>query len=49
MMAQWAPGSGDGAGHVAWARAFYDALEPNSKSHLLNFQSEPTDDVIRAS
>jgi len=49
MMAQWAPGSGDGAGHVAWARAFYDALEPYSKSHLLNFQSEPTDDVIRAS
>ena len=28
---------------------FYDAIEPHSSgSHLLNFQSEPTDDVIRA-
>ena len=33
-------GIGRGCRHIAWARAFYDALEPYSGSYLLNFLSE---------
>jgi hypothetical protein len=37
-------------GHIAWVRALYDALEPHSSGqHLLNFQSEAPDDVVRVS
>ena len=35
--------------HVDWARDLYDAVEPHSSGlHLLNFQSEASDDVVRA-
>lgn len=46
--AQWTDPA-ESAGHVAWARAVYDAVEPySSGSHLLNFQSEAGDEVTRA-
>jgi FAD binding domain/Berberine and berberine like len=48
IMAQWADPA-DGAPHVAWARETYDALEPYSSGHhLLNFQSEASDGVVKA-
>lgn len=46
--AQWTD-PGESAGHIAWARAAYDAVEPYARgSHLLNFQSEAGEDVTRA-
>ena len=47
--AQWTDPA-ETAEHVGWARAAYDAVAPySSGSHLLNFQSEAGDEVIRAS
>ena len=48
MIAQWIDPA-ETAMHVAWARDMYDAFEPHSSGmHLLNFQSEAGDDVVRA-
>ena len=48
IMAQWVDPA-ESATHIAWAREMYDALEPYSGgNHLLNFQSEAGDDLIRA-
>ena len=48
MIAQWIDPA-ETAVHVAWARDMYDAFEPHSSGmHLLNFQSEAGDDVVRA-
>lgn len=47
MIAQWADPA-ETATHVAWARDMYDAFEPHSSGmHLLNFQSEAGDDMVR--
>ncbi|RVA70970.1 FAD-linked oxidase, partial [Mesorhizobium sp. M7A.F.Ca.US.006.04.2.1] len=49
MTAQWVDPA-ESERHIAWVRAMYDAFEPHSSGmHLLNFQSEPADQVIRAS
>ena len=49
MTAQWTDPA-ESAAHIAWSRAFYDAIEPHAHgSHLLNFNSEATDAVVRAS
>jgi len=49
IIAQWTDPSG-GAPHIAWARAMYDALESYSSGHhLLNFQSEAGNEVVKAS
>jgi FAD/FMN-containing dehydrogenase len=46
--AQWTDPA-ETAEHVAWARAAFDAVAPySSGSHLLNFQSEAGDEVVRA-
>jgi FAD/FMN-containing dehydrogenase len=46
--AQWTDPA-ESAGHVAWARAVYDAVEPHSSgSHFLNFQSEAGDEITRS-
>jgi FAD/FMN-containing dehydrogenase len=46
--AQWTDPA-ETAVHVAWVRHAYDTLEPHSSgTHLLNFQSEAGDDVVRA-
>jgi FAD/FMN-containing dehydrogenase len=48
MIAQWADPS-ETAVHVGWVRDIYDAVEPHSSGmHLLNFQSESGDDMVRA-
>jgi FAD/FMN-containing dehydrogenase len=48
IMAQWVDPA-ESTTHIAWAREMYDALEPYSGgNHLLNFQSEAGDDLIRA-
>jgi hypothetical protein len=48
LMAQWTDPA-ETAAHVAWVRAAYDALEPHATGqHLLNFQSEVADSVVRA-
>ena len=48
IMAQWVDPA-ESTTHFAWAREMYDALEPYSGgNHLLNFQSEAGDDLIRA-
>jgi hypothetical protein len=48
IMAQWADPT-ESAAHVAWARQMYDALEPYSRgNHLLTFQSEAGDEVVKA-
>ena len=45
--AQWTDPA-ESAGHVAWVRGVYDAVEPfSSGSHFLNFQSEADDAVTR--
>ena len=47
IMAQWTDPA-ETAMHVAWVRDTYDAFEPHSSGmHLLNFQSETSDDVVR--
>ncbi len=48
MTAQWTnPAESDL--HIGWVRKMYDAFEPHSTGmHLLNFQSEANDDVVRA-
>ena len=49
MTAQWTDPA-ESERHIAWVQAMYDAFEPHSSGmHLLNFQSEPADQVIRAS
>jgi FAD/FMN-containing dehydrogenase len=49
IMAQWLDTAQSGE-HIAWAREMYDALEPySSGDHLLNFQSEAGDEVVRRS
>ena len=49
MAAQWTDPA-ESAAHIAWSRAFYDAIEPHAHgSHLLNFNSEAPDAVVRAS
>ena len=49
MAAQWTDPA-ESAAHIAWSRAFYDAIEPHAHgSHFLNFQSEAPDAVVRAS
>jgi FAD/FMN-containing dehydrogenase len=49
MTASWMDPA-ESAGHIAWARGFYDAIEPHAHgSHFLNFQSEAPDEVVRAS
>ena len=49
MTAQWTDPA-ESERHIAWVRAMYDAFEPHSSGmHLLNFQSEAGDQVIRAS
>ena len=49
MTAQWSY-LAESAKHTAWARAFYDAIEPHAHgSHLLNFNSEASDAVVQAS
>ena len=49
MTAQWTDPA-ESELHVAWTREMYDAFEPHSTGmHLLNFQSDAGDDVIRAS
>jgi FAD/FMN-containing dehydrogenase len=48
MIGQWSD-LAETATHVAWVRDMYDAFEPHSSGmHLLNFQSEAGDDVVRA-
>jgi hypothetical protein len=48
IMAQWTDPAATAA-QVAWARDAYDAFAPHSSGmHLLNFQSDAGDDVIRA-
>ena len=49
MMAQWTdPGESDT--HIGWTRAMYNAFEAHtSGQHLLNFQSDQGDDMVRAS
>jgi hypothetical protein len=48
IMAQWTDPA-ETAMHVGWVRDTYDAFEPHSSGmHLLNFQSEAGDDVVRA-
>jgi FAD/FMN-containing dehydrogenase len=48
IMAQWADPT-ESAAHVDWARRMYDALEPYSGgNHLLTFQSEAGDEVVKA-
>jgi FAD/FMN-containing dehydrogenase len=49
MMAQWTdPGESDT--HIGWTRVMYNAFEPHtSGQHLLNFQSDQGDDMVRAS
>ncbi|MGY2997311.1 FAD/FMN-containing dehydrogenase [Mesorhizobium sp. URHB0026] len=48
MTAQWTDPA-ESERHIAWVRAMYDAFEPHSSGmHLLNFLSEPADQVIRA-
>ena len=40
MTAQWTDPA-ESAKHIAWTRAFYDAIEPHAHgSHFLNFNSE---------
>lgn len=47
MIAQWKDPA-ETSMHVAWARNLYDAMEPHSSGmHLLNFQSEAGDDMVR--
>ena len=47
MTAQWTDPT-DTATHVGWVRDMYDAFEPHSSGmHLLTFQSEAGDDVVR--
>jgi FAD/FMN-containing dehydrogenase len=49
VTAQWTDPA-ENAAHMAWVRKTYDALEPHSSGqHFLNFASEPTDDIVRAS
>ena len=49
MTAQWTDPA-ESAGHIAWSRAFSDAIAPHTHgSHFLNFQSEAPDEVVRAS
>ena len=49
MTAQWLDPT-ESAKHIAWTRAFYDAIEPHAHgSHLLNFNSEASDAVVQAS
>jgi FAD/FMN-containing dehydrogenase len=49
MTAQWTDPA-ESERHIGWVRAMYDAFEPHSSGmHLLNFQSEPEDEMIRAS
>ncbi|MBP7000826.1 FAD-binding oxidoreductase [Amaricoccus sp.] len=49
MTAQWLDPA-ETAKHVAWTRAFYDAIEPHAHgSHLLNFNSEASDAMVQAS
>ena len=48
MTAQWLDPA-ESAKHMAWTRAFYDAIEPHAHgSHLLNFNSEASDAVVQA-
>jgi hypothetical protein len=48
MISQWIDPA-ETAMHVGWVRDMYDAFEPHSSGmHLLNFQSEAGDDVVRA-
>jgi len=48
IMAQWADPT-ESAAHIDWARRMYDALEPYSRgNHLLTFQSEAGDEVVKA-
>jgi FAD/FMN-containing dehydrogenase len=49
MVATWTDPA-ESAKHVAWSRAFYDAIEPHAHgSHFLNFNSEASDTMVRAS
>lgn len=49
MTGQWT-NPAETAMHVAWVRDMYAAIEPYSSGmHLLNFQSEPGDDMVQAS
>lgn len=49
MIAQWTDAR-ETATHVAWVRNMYDAFEPHSNGmHLLNFQSEPAEEMVRTS
>jgi hypothetical protein len=49
MGAQWTDPA-ETPRHTAWAREFYQALEPHAHgSHPLNFNSEPDDTMIRVS
>ena len=48
IMAQWTDPA-ESEGHVAWARALADALEPHSSGgHLLNFLGEESQGTVRA-
>ncbi len=49
MIAQWTDAR-ETATHVAWVRNMYDAFEPHSSGmHLLNFQSDAGDEMVRTS
>jgi FAD/FMN-containing dehydrogenase len=49
MAAQWTDPA-ESQKHIAWSRAFYDAVEPHAHgSHYLNFNSETPQPVVRAS
>jgi FAD/FMN-containing dehydrogenase len=48
IVGSWLPGDDDPDRHIAWVRAFFEALEPHSRGVYVNFTSDDTDQRTRA-